>query len=194
MALDLDLSEDNFRESGDDVAPGKCMVVLSEFKEHGASGTGNHIVDLEIVAHENPDEVGKVHTEFFSQTPKAGYRLRQLAVASGLTTLERMKAAKDAGEYPTIEFNDAVGRPFYVLLATEEYTKRDGTIETSVKIGKGGAAMYRIDDKKYADWPTNESMKARGLKMLPKAGEPTEAPAQQTSAPAPASNEELSPF
>ena len=89
---------------------------------------------------------------------------------------------------------DALNALDIMNIEHEEYTKQNGTVETSVKIGKGGAAMYRIDDKKYADWPTNEAMKARGLKMLPKAGEPAAAPSQQTAAPSLASDEELSPF
>ena len=194
MAVELDFAEDNLRESADDVKPGKCMAVVSEFQEYGAKN-GNHICEFEIVAHDDPAEVGKIHQEFFSQTPKAVYRLRQLAIAAGLTTIEAAKAAKEAGQSVPIEFADSVGHPMYVLLAAEEYEK-NGTITVNTRVGKGGAAMYRVDDPRCADWPTNEPMKVRGLKMLPAngGGQPATSAPTQSAAPTATQPDSLSAF
>ena len=154
MAIELDLTNDDPTRTGafETVEPGNAHVVVVDFQEYGAK-TGNHIVDLEILAHNDRGQVGKVHREFFSQNDAAVWRLRLLAVVCRLATVDELKAAKDAGKPISIEFGDCVGKQICVTLEEQTY---DG--KTSIQIGSG---LFALDDDRCKTFPRNEAMLSR---------------------------------
>lgn len=167
MAIELDLSQDNGER--DDVRPGKAQAVFAKFNEYGHSKSGSHTAEFEIVAHDDKEQIGKTHVEFFSSKPGAAFRLKSLAIAVGLTTVEECEKAKEENRPVSMEFNDAVGRQLFITLGEEEYQGRK-----SVKIGP--RAMYHLTDEKAKNHPRNAGMLKRSGVPLDKIPGPNTAP------------------
>ncbi|MDX9784754.1 MAG: hypothetical protein RBT72_08395 [Spirochaetia bacterium] len=134
----------------DNPTPGKCHLEIVRVEENATSKAGNPQmeVDFEILAHTDPDQVAKSHREYFPWTAKAESKALQFAVACGLTTVEELKALKDAGKGPVIDFNLAEGRQILGELKEEEYEGRKST--------KLNFNMFRIDSPKHKDFPRNQ--------------------------------------
>lgn len=164
MAIQMPL--DNYGEGR--VAPGRCHLSVSDFKEYGEPKSGSHIVECEILAHDDPEQVGKTFKDFIpdpARNAKAVFRIVEFAVATGLITRDQLKRAKEAGEAPEIEPTQSVGKQFFAVLAEEEY---NGKTNTKVKDGR---AYYRIDDPKAKDFPRSEGMlKRAGVNTAPANG------------------------
>ena len=137
-------------EGFDNPQPGKAHFEVTRVDENAVSKKGQPQmeVDLEVLAHTIPDQEGKNQREFFTWTADAEKRALQFAVAVGLTTVEELKAKKDAGENPVIDFNLAVGRQLLGELREEEYQG-----QKNIKLG---FRMFHVDSPKHKDYPRNQ--------------------------------------
>jgi len=151
MALQLNL--DNYGEGR--VAPGRCHLLVNAFNEYGEPKSGSHVVECEVLAHDDPEQVGKTFKDFIpdpARNGKAVFRLVEFSVGAGLLTREEIKQHQRDGTAPEIEPKDSEGRQLFALLVEEEY---NGKTNTKVKDGRG---YFRIDDPKAADFPRNAGM------------------------------------
>lgn len=164
MALSVDLSDDKMQDGADTVAPGKAHLVLQKFEEF-KSKNGDHIAEFEVVAHDNANEIGKIHKEYFPQKSTVAWKLRTLAIACGLTTMDECQKAKEEGRAIEIEYQDAIGRQLFATFAANEYQGK-----TSVRL-EGN--MWPLTSEKCKGHPRN-------IGMLKRSGVPLE------SIPAPA--------
>lgn len=159
MAIQWDSGSDEVREQMEIPAPGKCHLALTEFEEYGEKKNGSHIATFEILAHDKPSEVGKVFKEFFSSKPTAFWRLRVLAVALGMYTVEQFREAKESGKALELDFPAAANRQ---LMAVIEHSDKG-----YAQIGVKGGGMYELSDGRCADWPRHEAMAARQASNKP---------------------------
>jgi len=86
-------------------------------------------VDVEVrPGGTKPGEISKVHREFFSLNSKDMNRKRRtaFAIATGLTTREQIKEARESGQGLTIDYNVAIGRQFVAELEQTAKQKQDG--------------------------------------------------------------------
>ncbi|MCC7422001.1 MAG: hypothetical protein IT428_17115 [Planctomycetaceae bacterium] len=173
MAIAVDLSEDKLQDGMDNVVPGKAHVVMQKFHEYG-SKNGDHMADFEVVAHDNPAEVGKIHREYFPQKSSVAWKLRALAIGLGLTTMDECQKAKEEGRALQIEYQDGVGRQMFVTFTENEYQ---------------GKKSVRVEGNM---WPlTSDKCKGhpRNVGMLKRSGVPLDQiPAPAESKPAAAGN------
>lgn len=134
----------------DNPSPGKCHLEITRVEEDATSKGGNPQmeVDLEVLAHTDPEQVAKSHREFFPWTAKAESKALQFAVACGLTTVDELKQKKAAGENPIIDFNMAVGRQILGELTEETYEGK-----TSCKLNFN---MFHVNSPKHKDVPRNQ--------------------------------------
>lgn len=159
MAIAVDLSEDKLQDGMDNVAPGKAHVHMQKFHEYG-SKTGDHMADFEVVAHDNPAEVGKMHREYFPQKSSVAWKLRSLAIGLGLTTMDDCQKAKEEGRPLEIEYQDGVGRQMFVTFTESEYNGKK-----SVRI-EGN--MWPLTSDKCKGHPRNAGMLKRSGVALDK--------------------------
>lgn len=154
MELDLNDYDPAKAEGGDYPVPGKAHVRVAELTLFGGRNGQSHKISMEILAHSaGSDEVGKMQTEYPSVKSSAGYRMRELAVACGLITRERLNECKANRENPTIDWGAAVGCQFFTLLSAEEY---EG--ETRTRVGAKGAGWYPLDHPRCSQYPRHERL------------------------------------
>lgn len=152
MAIAVDLTEDKLQDGMDNVVAGKAHVVMQKFHEYG-SKSGDHMADFEVVAHDQPSEVGKIHREYFPQKSSVAWKLRALAVGLGLTTMDECQKAKEEGRALQIEYQDGVGRQMFVTFAESEYNGKK-----SVRV-EGN--MWPLTSEKCKGHPRNAGMLKR---------------------------------
>lgn len=152
MAISVDLTEDKLQDGMDNVLPGKAHLSMSKFHEYG-SKNGDHMADFEVVAHEVPSEVGKVHREYFPQKSTVAWKLRSLAIGLGLTTMDECQKAKEEGRPLQIEYQDGIGRQMFATFTESEYNGRK-----SVRI-EGN--MWPLTSDKCTGHPRNMGMLKR---------------------------------
>lgn len=151
MAHEFGTGFDPDRMDGfDEPAPGRAHFEVVKVQESAMSkgGKPQMVVDLEVLAHTVPNQEAKTHREYFPWTAEAEQKALQFAVAVGLTSVDELKAKKNAGQAPVIDFNLAEGRQFLGELKEEEYEGRK-----SVKLG---FRMYPLDSPKHRDYPRNQ--------------------------------------
>jgi len=152
MAKEFGVDFDPDKMDGfDNPAPGKCHLEVTRVDEDcvsKSSGNPQMEVDFEVLAHVDESQIGKSHREFFPWTARAESKALQLAVATGLTTVEELKALKEQGKGPVIDFNLAVGRQIFGRLEESEY---EGKI--SIKLNFN---MYPVSSPKHKDYPRNQ--------------------------------------
>lgn len=176
MAIDLDLTNDDPTKTGfDPVAPGKAHAQMVKWTDYG-SKNGDHVGEFEVVAHQDPDQVGKVHTEYFSQKSTVVWKLRTLAIALGLTTVDALSRAKEAGQSVPLEFADGVNRQLFVTFSNHEYNGK-----TSTRI-EGG--MFHLTDPKAKGHPRNVGMLKRSGVPLDSIPAPAAAADKKAATPA----------
>lgn len=197
MALQLDLNNvDNPAKvgTGGRVNPGRCHLVLTSFEEYGETKTGSHVAKFEVLAHDDPSQIGKTFTDFLSD-PANGRSEKAIAYATerilkycyilGVTTPEAMSAAKRGGQMPNLDLTTAVGRQVFAELVEEEY---DG--KKNVRIGNAGFDLWSVNDPHCKAFPANAAMKARAAGK-----QATQQPAESTTATMPTqAKQQANPF
>lgn len=105
----VDIGFENFdpENPNNGVKPGKVQILIQSVTE-----VEGHIdVDYEIVAAEDPKELGKTNRERLFKSPKAMIRIAAFAAAVGLTTWDKLTAAKKSGaKKASINIEDAQGK------------------------------------------------------------------------------------
>lgn len=147
----------NVADYGDFASAGKAHVRVAKFEMHG-SKNGDHLAHLEILAHSNPDDVGKIYKDFIPcpmKNAKAVFRILEFLIGCGSLTRQQVKASQEGDGDLDINPEDAVDRQMFVELVEEEYNGK-----TSIKV-RGGRDYFRVDDPKVKDWPTNQGMLKR---------------------------------
>lgn len=140
MAITLDMSKDS--ESREFVTPGRALCEVVDFEEF-ATKNGSHILKLEVLDHDKNENIGRIHWEYYSSADAAVFRLRHLAVVTGIVSIEDVERARKNNEFLELEFKDAIGKKVFVLFEEDEY---EGKIR--VVIGNSGTSIYSIDDPK----------------------------------------------
>lgn len=171
MPLELDVSDyDPSRGVFEDVKPGRAHVVVTDWEEYAVRGEW-HRMQLEVVAHDDPGEVGKIHSELFHAGQRSQWRLRIAALALKLTTTEALLKAREESGIAVIRFEDAIGRSMFVRFVKE----KDKNGEERIRINQH---LYALDDPKCAGWPKNDTIAQRDASLSPpltdggSAGEP----------------------
>ena len=120
--------------------------------------TGKMIADLEVLSGDPPDQVGKtirayfeLHTDDPAKQESYWNKIRNFAIATGLTSVEEIRAAKEAGLAQQFDFETATGRK--VCFEVEDAPK----CKAGVSVGFG---IYHVN-----------SPKAKGI-PLPDGGSP----------------------
>ena len=170
--LDLDLNQVEDPEklnTGGRAKPGRCHAVLVEFEEYGESNTGSHIARWEILAHDDPSQVGKFHRELLSDpgnqqkeeyAATATKRLLNYCYVLGLCSPADIKAAKAGGPKPNVDISSAVGRQAFLELVPDKTDKY-------VNVGEFGFAVYSVNSPEAKDFPRNAAMASRAAKSQP---------------------------
>jgi hypothetical protein len=156
MALQMNL--DNYGEGR--VAPGRAHLEVKEFQEYGEPKSGSHVAVCEILAHDDPEQVGKTFKDFIpdpARNAKAVFRLVEFCVGTGLITREEIKQHQANGTAPEVEVTNSNGRQFFAVLVEEEYNGK-----TNTKI-KDGRSYLRVDDPKAAEFPRHPAMWTRAV-------------------------------
>lgn len=175
MALSFDLNQvDDVKKpnSGGQVKPGRCHAVFVEFDEYGEPKSGSHFGVWEIVAHDDPKQVGKKYKDLLGDPANgksekgvsyAMGRLLHYAYVLGVTTPDEMEAAKKSGQQPNLDLNNGAGQQVFLEIVEEKY---DGKINS--RIADAGFAIMSINDPKCKDFPANQAMLARAKKSATK--------------------------
>lgn len=98
-------------------APGKCQLLVTDVEEHDSYVSVTH----QIVAHEDPAQVGKTNYNNLSVSGKAAKRAFLFAFATGILTKEEVAEAKVNGTSLDIDFKAAEGCVYYGTLEESEY-------------------------------------------------------------------------
>jgi len=165
MGINLDLSNvgdpEKIHSGGLDLpSPGRGMVVINEFTEHGEQGGRAHGLTMEVVAWTDPESVGKITKELIwaNDTTGKGHpakRMTALGLASGLFNHADIKAWQAAGSQPELDYTTIVGRPMMVVLHMEK-DKESG--REFLKVAGAGLDFYHVGDPKTKDWPRNQGL------------------------------------
>jgi len=153
LEISLDEFDPDRQQAFAEVKPGRAHVIVTDWEENAINGQW-HRMKMEVVAHDEPGENGKIHSELFHAGAKAQWRLIRLALATRLTTVEELAALKEQGEYATFDFADAIGRSMFVRFVQE--TDRNG--EKRIKLGRN---LFAIDDPRCSGWPANPGILER---------------------------------
>ena len=141
----------------------------------GKNNNGSMVIEFEIVAANDPSQVGLHFRSYFTRTIDAGWVMLNFAIAAGIkdtqgrvVTAELIKALKDAGKGPEIDFETAaIGCQLFGKIDWNIYTGRDGVEKKSLKIQ--GRDFYNLTSRQCTNktaWPRNESFIAKaGIKM-----------------------------
>jgi hypothetical protein len=136
----------------DVVADGRYHVQVDSVQEEGGKNQ-EMIVNFGVLSGTTAGQEGKNHQEYFSRSPKAAKRALLFACATGLTTIEELKKAKEANKNPVIDFTLAVGRQLCIEIVAEEYQGK-----MRPKIGFG---IYSVDSPKAAGIPISQAAAAK---------------------------------
>jgi len=131
---------------------GQYHAEVSHVDEDGGKN-GEMVVDFEILAGTTANQEGKSQREYFSKTAAAEKRMLQFACATGLTTVEELKAKKEKGENPVIDFNMARGRQLCIGIEAETYEDKTRN--------KVGFRMWHVDSDKAKGIPLNKGKLAQ---------------------------------
>lgn len=145
----------------DRVLKGSYLTKIHSVDEESDS-KGKMIVDFEIICGTTPEQAGKMHREWFEKTNQKMAVRKQiaLAIAGGLTTVDKIKAAKTSGEPVDIDYQDLIGKLVVINLEDNEYNGK-----TSTRIAWD--EIYHPADKRVNHVPLNAGMlKAAGI-VLP---------------------------
>ena len=154
MGIEFDVEDfDPDKIDGFDVvADGRYHVQVDSVQESGGKND-EMVVEFGVLAGTTAGQEGKSHREYFSKSSKAAKRMLLLACATGLTTVEELKAAKEKKKNPVIDFNLAVGRQLCIEIQAEEYQGK-----MRPKIGFG---IYGVDSPKAAGIPIAQAAAAK---------------------------------
>lgn len=164
MALSIDLNDvDNPEKVGTGglPKPGKCHATLVNFEEFGATASGDHIATWEILAHDDPDQVGKHFKDFLGDPANSNNdkgrkyaieRILHYCYTLGVTTPDAMVQAKKAGQQPDLDISQGIGGQALVRLVNEEYKGK-----TNLRVGNAGFDIYPLDHKNANDFPRNQA-------------------------------------
>lgn len=98
-------------------APGKCQLLVTDVEEHDSYVSVTH----QIVAHEDPTQVGKTNYNNLSVSGKAAKRAFMFGFATGIITKEEVAEARAQGSSIDIPFKAAEGCVYYGTLEASEY-------------------------------------------------------------------------
>jgi len=188
MGLLIDLNNVNDPTkvgTGGRVKPGRCHAAMTKFDEYGEPKSGCHIANWEILAHDDPSQVGKVFKDFLgdpanvTSEKSAAYAVERILLycyVLGVTTPEAMDAAKKGGEVPSLDLASANSRQAFLNLTEEEY---NGKINT--RISNAGFDIFGLNSPSAKDFPRNAAMTARAMQSASvsfAAGNASEMPTQ----------------
>ena len=158
MTITIDTSDYDPTKSGafESPSPGRAHVLVTDWEEYAVSGRqgASHRMTLEILAHDNEEDVGKIHREIFSSLPSANWKLRAAVLALGLVTTQQLEQAKKEGKSIEVDMSQAVGRTMYVRFAKHMYNDQE-----FIRVD---GRMYSLDDPRCQGWPTCDAMVKRG--------------------------------
>jgi hypothetical protein len=136
-------------KSGGLPKPGKAHFLVNTFEDKG----NYYSASFEIIAHEDPDEVGKLSYNNFNKGGKGARRLQLILEATKVLTREMIEEAVQRGETEVgFDEDDVVGCTFFGLLEEGSYEKDGKTKETC----KVEFKFLAVDDKDAKDYPRNE--------------------------------------
>jgi hypothetical protein len=153
MALDLDgfdldspLDEGNFNRVS---KGGRYHLVVQNVNDQG----GKVIVDFDVIGGTESDQVGRNFREFFTNN-ELQFNRRKLvcfAVASGLTTVAKLKAAQQNGANVDISWEDAISQD---VCAEVEMHTYEGKTNPRIK----GVMLYHPTNAKAEDIPRGDAI------------------------------------
>lgn len=126
---------------------GKCHLLVDKVDvKKDDSGATQVVVDLKVLAHERPSEVGKKTTLRLPTTGKAVSKTLLFLLATGLTTMEDQQAIEKAGENKgDYDFPASFGRTICAVIEKSEYKGK--TYENI------GFKLYDPESPEAADFP-----------------------------------------
>jgi hypothetical protein len=130
--------------------PGKAHFLVADTEDDDSKPS--YKVTYEVIAHEDPEEVGRKVYDYLARDGGGARRLENFAKATDLITQEDVNNAIE-NQQDEIEFDiaDAEGQTFFATLKKGSYKKDGETIETC-RI----AFDYRHpSDPEAADFPRN---------------------------------------
>jgi hypothetical protein len=165
MGINLDLTNvgdpTKIHSGGLDLpAPGRGMVIITDFSEHGEQNGRAHGLTMEVVGWTDPTSVGKSTKELIwaNDTTGKGHpakRMTALGLAAGLFNHADIKSWQAAGVQPDLDYSKIVGRPIMVILHMEK--DKDSGREF-LKVAGVGLDFYHVSDPKTKDWPRNQGL------------------------------------
>jgi hypothetical protein len=145
----------------DRVLPGSVHAQVVAVDPDGGKG-GAMLVDFEILRGTTPGQEGKVHQEKFADDMKKVFQKKRaaLAHATGIVTMEMMKAAKAAKEMITPDWMAMLGKQVCMNLVESESDK--GQKFTNLNWDE----IWHPTDKKAQHVPLNAGMlKRAGIQL-----------------------------
>ena len=137
--------------------PGKCQLLVTSAEEHEDTEKPTVSVKNQIIAHEDPTQVGKISYNTLNLTGKASKRALLFALATGLVNkddLAQFKASGGGGG--NIDYTQAYGSVYFATLVASEYNgKPKCRVEWDMKA---------LDDPEAKDYPASNQFPYRGPK------------------------------
>ena len=139
---------------------GNMHCLLLEFSEYGDSKNGNHIAKWEVLAHEDPSQVGRQFWDYVvhpSSSHKDGGTaamnvLYGYAIALGQLTIDQINAAKREGKQVSFDLTACNGKQQQAFLSTwfdKEYERCKRR------------AIFPISDDRAKDYPRHAAWIAK---------------------------------
>lgn len=148
--------------------PGKCQLLVSEVKEVEDAENPYVQVTHEIVAHENPTQVGKMSYNIFGLTGKGSRRALLFALACKITDKNAFAQARAQGTSIEIDYAQTYGSVYFSTLEASEYQGK--------KKCRGEWDFKALDDPEAKEYPCSSS--------FPRPAPPKEEAAKSTTKPA----------
>lgn len=181
MAIQADLTEVDPMTAGtfQQVAAGMAHLLVVDAIEYGGKQQ-EHTVKFEVLAHTDPRQVGKTHTEYYPTAANMAWKLLGFCFAVKIANREEMARAKASGQQVApIELKDAIGRQLFATFKASQ--NKEGT-KDFINIDR----PLTVNDPEAEKHPRNAEMLARALGTVQSASVmPPVQVAQQTQQTAP---------
>lgn len=167
MALTLDVGKMAGKrvdqlDKGDWPSAGRGMCLITDWKEYGSKDKG-HVLELEIVAWPDANDVGKPYSHNLQSSLTEEWmqevllkQVTQIALATGIYTPAQIAEAAKANRQLSFDLAPAVGRPVFVELINEK-DKKDPN-KSYLKINNRGLSIFHIRDPRCQGWPINQGV------------------------------------
>lgn len=143
------------------VAAGRCHVEIVAASDKDQDTNNPYTVfALKMLAHDVPEEVGKVHNQryYWHATNEVAHRMNHEAIVlfatqCGVKTKAELAAAAKAGDEINFDWSRAIGKQLLVEIESRSYKDKNNTEKTAVSLKPG--VVFTLSAEAASNWPRN---------------------------------------